>query len=383
MWWWVSAFFVLLALGDNIAAVLAAAFTMSNVAAQGLVIKLLIVTFAGSAICIGLHIKEEIRAGYIKFADRLGMDVVQDISAPFLKQANTLPWTSWARASDFQVGQVMRSRSKSPQFWIIDLHYKEKAWGMKFSSIVTFFVVAMSETAPAQVQEWMIPKGFKALRSEGYVYVYRAKSWFGAGDRLGITAIPQALRNAFSIASAVESLGESMAAALEERAARVAQAASGLNAFRPVLLVLAWSLILAAVKIPDLPFLDLLLIQAAVACAVAGSVWRRDRNPTPILFLWLLSLAMFWMPPVAIVLLGLAVAEAMFGMRSIATGMHAALLIGVGLTAYGIRHDNAVIVLLSIPLPILLGLIQDLCARSKYTIRNDEGRLEWKVNSGM
>jgi hypothetical protein len=39
MWWWVSAFFVLLALGDNIAAVLAAAFTMSNVAAEGLVVE--------------------------------------------------------------------------------------------------------------------------------------------------------------------------------------------------------------------------------------------------------------------------------------------------------------------------------------------------------
>lgn len=383
MWWWVSTFFVLLALGDHIAAALAAAFTMSHVAAEGLVVRLLIATFAGSAMCIGLHIKEEIRAGYIKFADRLGMDVVQDVSAPFLQQADTPPWKSWARASDFQVRQVMRSRSKNPEFWIIDLHYKEKAWGMKFSSIVTFLVVAMSETAPAQVQEWMVPKHFKAVRSQGYVYVYRAKSWFGAGDRLGITAIPEAMRHARSIASAVESLGASMAVALKERAARVAQAASGLNEFRPVLLVLAWGLILAAVKIPDLPFLDLLLIQAAVACAVGGSVWRRDRNPTPVLFFWLLSLAMFWMPPVAIVLLVLAVTEAMFGMRSIATGMHTALLIGVGLTAYGIRHDNGLIALSGIPLPILLVLIQDLCARSKYTIRNEEGRLEWKVKSGL
>jgi hypothetical protein len=311
------------------------------------------------------------------------MDVEKEISATFLKQADTLPWKSWARASDFKVSEVMRSRSKTPEFWIFDMHYREETCGMKFATIVTFFVVTINETAPAQVQEWMVPKGFKAVRSQGYLYVYRARSWFGAGDRLGITAIPEVLRHAFSIASAVESLGESMAVTLKERATVVAEAASGLNEFKPLLLVLAWGLIVAAVTIPGKLFVDLLLIQAAVACAVRGSVWRRDRNPTPVLFLWLLSLALFWMPPVAIVLLGLAVLEAMLGMRSIAAGMHLALLIGVGLTAYGVQHSNPVIALAGVPLSVLLGLVQDLCARSKYTRRNEKGRLEWKVASGL
>lgn len=383
MWWWVSAFFVLLGLGDHIAAALATTFSMSHTAAEGIIVKLLIVTFLGAAVCIGLHIKEEIRAGYTKFADRLGMDVEKDVSATFLKQADTLPWQSWARASDFKVNEVMRSRSKTSEFWIFDVHYLEETCGMKFASIVTFFVVTLNETAPAQVQEWMVPKGFKAVRSQGYLYVYRVKSWFGAGDRLGITAIPAVLRHAFSIASAVESLGESMAVTLKERATVFAEAASGLNEFKPLLLVLAWGLIVAAVTIPGKLFVDLLLIQAAVACAVRGSVWRRDRNPTPVLFLWLLSLALFWMPPVAIVLLGLAVLEAMFGMRSIAAGMHLALLIGVGLTVYGVQHNNPVIAFAGVPLSLLLGLIQDLCARSKYTRRNEIGRLEWKVESGL
>jgi hypothetical protein len=383
MWWWVSSFFVLLALGDQVAATLVASFTMSPREADGIIVKLLIVTFLGSAVCIGLHIKEEIRAGYTKFADRLGMDVEKDVSATFLKQADTPPWKSWARASDFKISEVMRSRSKSPEFWIFDMHYREETCGMKFASVVTFFVVTMSETAPAQVQEWMIPRGFKAVRSQGYLYVYRAKSWFGGGDRLGITAIPAVLRHAFSIASAVESLGESMAATLKERVTLIADAASGLNEFRPWLLVLAWALIVAAVTIPGKQFVDLLLIQGAVACAVRGSVWRRDRNPTTVLFLGLLSIAMFWMPPVAIVLLGLAVLEAMFGMRSIAAGMHLALLLGVGLSAYGIQHNNAVIAIAGIPLSVLLGLIQDLCARSKRTRRNEKGWLEWQVKSGL
>lgn len=383
MWWWVSAFFALLVLGDHVTTALAAVFAMSTYAAQDIVVKLLIATFIGAAVCIGLHIKEEIRAGYFKFADQLGMDVEEDISATFLKQANAAPWKSWARASDVSITRVMRSRSKSPEFWIFDVHYREEAWGIKFSSIVTFFVVTMSETAPAQVQEWMIPKGYAAVRSEGYLYVYRVKSWFGAGDRLGITAIPTALRHAFSIASAVESLGESMSVTLKERATRIAEMASGLNEFRPVLLGLAWVLIVAAFTIPGKLYVDLLLIQAAVACAVGGSVWRRDRNPTPVLFFWLLSVAMFWMPPVALVLLGLAVMEAMFGMRSLAAGMHAALLIGVSLTAYGIQHHNPVIAFAGVPVAVLMGAIQDLCARSKRTRRNGEGRLEWKVKSGL
>ncbi|MES3025570.1 MAG: hypothetical protein V4857_28670 [Pseudomonadota bacterium] len=383
MWWWVSAFFALLALGDHAAASLASAFAMSPAAAEDVIVKLLVVAFLGAATCIGLHIKEEIRAGYTKFADRLGMDLEKDVSTTFLKQADTAPWRSWARASDFKVAEVMRSRSRTPEFWIFDMHYREQACGCKFATIVTFFVVTMNDTAPAQVQEWMVPKGFKAVRSQGYLYVYRAKSWFGAGDRLGIAAIPATLRHAFSIASAVESLGESMAASLKERASKIAEAASGLNQFRPPLLVLAWILLAVAVKITNILFLDLLLIQGAVACAVGGSVWRRDRNPTPVLFLWLLSLAMFWTPSLAVVLLGLAALEAMFGMRNLAAGLHLALLIGVGLTAYGIKHDNALIALAGVPLSILLGLIQDLAARSKRTRRNEKGWLEWQVRSGL
>lgn len=386
MLWWVSVFFVLLVIGEYIASAIAAVFSIPLADADTIIARLLMFTFAGAAVCIALDVKEGIRAAYSKYAEKLGTDVEKDIDKTFLKQATTPPWKSWSRASDFKIHEVLRSRSKTPEFCIFDLHYREEVCGFKFSTIVTFFVVTMSDTAPAQVQEWMVPKGYRAVRSQGHLYVYRATSWFGGGDRLSIAAIPDVLRVAFTIASDVEALGESATVALKERITLAVDAASGLNEYRPYLLILAWALtalLLVKVNMPGRAFVDMLLIQAAFGCAVFGSVWRRDRNPTPILFLWLVSVAMFWMPPVAIVLLAFAACEATFGIRSIAAGMHVAGLLAVGVSLYGILHHNLAIAVAGGPLFLALGFVQDLFARSKRTKRNDRGRLEWQVKSGL
>ncbi len=379
MWWWVSGFLLLLAVGDNIAGVL----PMPADAADTLIRRLLVFSFLGAAVCIGLDIKEGIRAAYGKFADRLGMDVEPDGGAGFMEQAAAAPWTAWARAGQFQITDVLRSRSKTPEFRIFDLHYREAMWGLKRPTVTTFFVVTMSETAPAQVQDWMVPKGYRAIRRGKFLYVYRARSWFGGGDRLGITAIPDVLRVALTIASDVEGLGESGNAALKEQIILAMEAASGLNPSRPLLLVLAWGLLatlLANMPVPARPLVDMVVVQVAFACAVYGSVWRLDRNPTLVLFPWLLSLAMFWMPPAAFVLLGLAACEASFGLRSIAAGLHVVAVLAVAMSLYGVQHHNFAIAISGAPMFVLLGLIQDACARSKRTRRNDGGALEWQVN---
>lgn len=129
------------------------------------------------------------------------LDAELNRSAPmdFLDQFDAPPWQLW-NEWEIQINHTFTSRKANPQFWVFNLKYTNGSDDSAPYYRLTFIVVALRGVPPALIRTPRVPKGFTAMVSQNFLYLYETATWMGGTNFTLVDEIPAAVDQALAMA---------------------------------------------------------------------------------------------------------------------------------------------------------------------------------------
>ena len=195
MWWWVAIGIASVMLNLQYDTVLAAYLGIGRVALDGFLLVLVV----SCVVCFNMRRAKKRRAALTKVGQLIDADLDQKVSRNFLERFDSPPWQLWDQGS-IRVNHVFFGKKTNPEFWVFDLEYLDTTddWSPYYR--MTFIAVALSALPGAQVRTPTVPKGFTAMVSQNFLYLYETAMFVGVNNFMLLDEIPAAVDKARAMA---------------------------------------------------------------------------------------------------------------------------------------------------------------------------------------